>query len=168
VPERRGIVALDDTGWPKQGTHSVGVKRPYCGALGKIANCHVAVSSALIGTHHACPLTCELSLPQEWLDDPVGRGRAEIPARVPFREKWPVALVHVRALLKAGFDVTAVVADADGGRVASFRRRLERLGLRYAVAVRAEPAMSRTGARRTRSVADLARQVPARDWRRIC
>jgi SRSO17 transposase len=57
VPDRGGILALDDTGLPKQAKHSVGVKRQYCGALGKIGNCQVAVSSLLIGAPFVWPLT---------------------------------------------------------------------------------------------------------------
>ena len=168
VPDRGGILALDDTGLPKQGTHSVGVKRQYCGALGKIGNCQVAVSSLLIGAQQVWPLTCDLYLPKEWLSEP-GRGAdVGIPAGTRFREKWRIALAQVRAVRKAGFAVTAVVADADYGRVAPFRRGLERLGLRYAVAVRAELAVWRPGARRAQSAGDVAKQVPARAWQRVC
>ena len=168
VPERRGILALDDTGLPKQGKHSVGVKRQYCGALGKIGNCQVAVSSVLIGTQRAWPLTCELYLPQEWVTDPEHRAEAGIPERTRFREKWRIALAHVRTVLKVGFHVTAVVADADYGRVAAFRGGLERLGLRYAVAIRGDLAVGCAGARRSRRVADVARRVPEREWQRVC
>lgn len=168
VPDRRGILALDDTGLPKQGTHSVGVKRQYCGALGKIGNCQVAVSSLLIGPQFVWPLTCELYLPKEWLTDAARRAQAGIPDGTRFREKWRIALAHVRTVLKAGFTVTAVVADADYGRVAAFRRGLERLGVRYAVAIRAELGVRRAGAQRARSVGDLAKQVPDREWQRVC
>jgi SRSO17 transposase len=168
VPERQGILALDDTGLPKQGKHSVGVKRQYCGALGKIGNCQVAVSSVLIGAQRVWPLTCELYLPQEWVTDAARRAEAGIPARTRFREKWRIALAHVRTVLKAGFDVTAVVADTDYGRVAAFRRGLERLGLRYALAVRGELAVWGQGARQSRRVADMARRIPEREWQRVC
>jgi len=168
VPERRGILALDDTGLPKQGKHSVGVKRQYCGALGKIGNCQVAVSSLLIGAQRVWPLTCELYLPQEWVTDPARRAAVGIPEGTPFREKWRIALAHIRTVVKAGFDLAAVVADTDYGRVAAFRLGLERLGLRYAVAIRGELAVWSPGARRSRRVAEVSRQVPEREWQRVC
>lgn len=103
VPVRTGILALDDTSFPKQGQHSVGVKRQYCGALGKIANCQVAVSTALLGEQLAWPLTFELYLPKEWLTDEARRGKARIPDTLRFREKWRIALSHIRRIVKAGF-----------------------------------------------------------------
>ena len=123
VPVRTGILALDDTGFPKQGTHSVGVQRQYCGALGKIGNCQVAVSSALIADGRTWPLTCDLYVPASWTDDPARRAAAGIPAPLRFREKWRIALAQVRTVLQAGFTITGVVVDADYGGNAAVPRR---------------------------------------------
>ena len=92
VPVRTGIVALDDTSLPKQGTHSVGVKRQYGGALGKIANGPVAVSTVLLDDQLAWPLSFELYLPTDWLADASRRAKARIPAAARVREKWRIAL----------------------------------------------------------------------------
>ena len=167
VPVRTGILALDDTSFPKQGKHSVGVKRQYCGALGKVANCQVAVSTVLFGANLAWPLTFEMYLPKEWLADAPRRTKARIPDTVRFREKWRIALAHVRHVLKAGFQLTAVVADADYGSTAAFRRGLERLGLRYGVAIRWFLVMGTSGAPRTRTAAEIAAAIPERDWQRV-
>lgn len=165
VPERTGILAIDDTGLPKQGRHSVAVKRQYSGTLGKTGNCQVAVSSLLIGAQLVWPLSCELYVPQDWIDDAARRTKVGLPARMYFREKWRIALAHVRAVCAAGFQVTAVVADADYGSTTAFRRGLERLGLRYAVAVRANLKVQAAAGRRT--VALTAAAIPARQWRRV-
>jgi SRSO17 transposase len=167
IPTRRGILAVDDTSFPKQGKRSVGVKRQYCGALGKVANCQVAVSTLLLDDQLAWPLTFELYLPHEWAADAAQRSRAQIPQGVRFREKWRIALSHIRRALKAGFQLTAVVADADYGSTAAFRRGLERLGLRYGVAIRWFVTMWPPGARRSRTAADIAAHIPDAEWHRI-
>ena len=167
VPVRTGILALDDTSFPKQGKHSVGVKRQYCGALGKIANCQVAVSTVLLSDQLAWPLSFELYLPKEWLTDDVRRTRARIPEAVRFREKWRIALSHIRRILKAGFQLTAVVADADYGSTAAFRRGLEQLGLRYGVAIRCFLTMWTPGARRPQTAGEIAAQIPDADWQHV-
>jgi SRSO17 transposase len=164
IPVRAGILALDDTGFPKQGRHSVGVKRQYCGALGKVGNCQVAVSSALIGDGRTWPLTFELYLPAEWMTDPERRAAGGIPDRLRFREKWRIALAHVRTVQKAGFQLDGIVVDADYGSNAPFRRGLERLGLRYGVAIRSDLAMWTAEARRPHTAAALAAAVPAAEW----
>ena len=138
VPVRTGILAIDDTGFPKQGTQSVGVQRQYCGALGKIGNCQVAVSSALIADGRTWPLAYDLYVPVSWTADAPRRDAAGVPATLQFREKWRIALAQVRAILKAGFTITGVVVDADYGSNADFREGLERLGLPYGVAIRGE------------------------------
>ena len=167
VPVRTGILALDDTSFPKQGRHSVGVKRQYCGALGKIANCQVAVSTVLFGEQLAWPLSFELYLPKEWCTDPVRRAKARIPDAVRFREKWRIALTHIRHVMQAGFQLTAVVADADYGSTAAFRRGLERLGLRYGVAIRWALAMWTPGMRRTQTAAEIAAAIPEAAWQHV-
>ena len=60
---------IDDTGFPKKGTHSVGVARQYCGQLGKQDNCQVAVSLSVANDHASLPIAYQLYLPQEWADD---------------------------------------------------------------------------------------------------
>ena len=167
VPSRRGILAVDDTSFPKQGHHSVGVQRQYCGALGKIANCQVAVSTVLLDDHLAWPLSFELYLPQAWCTDAARRTKARIPESVRFREKWRIALAHIRQVLKAGFQLTAVVTDADYGARTAFRRGLERLGLRYAVALPHTAALWTAGAPRTRRAAAIGAALPEADWHRV-
>jgi SRSO17 transposase len=167
VPVRRGVLALDDTSFPKQGRQSPGVKRQYCGALGKTANCQVAVSTVLLGDALAWPLTFELYLPKEWAGDAARRTKAGIPETVRFREKWRMALAHIRRILKADFTLTAVLADADYGSNAPFRRGLERLGLRYGLAIRGTLTMWTAGARRARPAAELGAALPEQDWQRV-
>ena len=167
IPVRAGILALDDTSFPKQGKHSVGVKRQYCGALGKVANCQVAVSTVLFGDELAWPLSFELYIPREWFTDATRRTKTRIPPGVRFREKWRIALAHIRHVRKAGFHLTAVVADADYGSTAAFRGGLERLGLRYGVAIRWFLVMWTSGARRTRTAAEIAAALPDTNWQRV-
>jgi SRSO17 transposase len=123
IPERRGVLILDSTSFPKQGTASVGVARQYCGALGKTANCQVAVTVALWTGVRAWLLGAQLYLPEEWLT-PAQRTRARIPDRVSFRPKGQLALTLGRQVRAAGFDITAVVGDAEFGNTRPRESRL--------------------------------------------
>lgn len=167
VPTRTGILAVDDTGFPKQGTHSVGVQRQYCGALGKIGNCQVAVSTALIADARTWPLAFDLYLPQSWMTDAGRRQTAGIPETARFREKWRIALHQVRTVLKAGFTLTGVVADADYGSNAQFRDGLERLGLRYAVAIRGDGTFWTAGPRRTHTAKQIGAAARTAAWQPV-
>jgi len=166
-PPREGVLAVDDTGFPKQGRHSPGVQRQYCGTLGKIGNCQVAVSTVLIAERLPWPLSCDLYVPQAWVADPERCARAGLPDTLRFREKWRIALSQTRRVMKAGFRLTAVVADADYGSTARFRRGLERLGLRYAVAIRGCVTVWTAGARRARPVSEVAPAIPEAAWQRV-
>jgi SRSO17 transposase len=129
LPERSGVLIIDGTSFPKQGIHSVGVARQYCGALGKIANCQVAVTAALWTGVRAWMTGALLYLPTEWLSDRERRAVAQIPGGTAFQEKWRQALTLIRRARAAGVQITAVLADAEFGDVTTFRRALHRWGL---------------------------------------
>ena len=188
IPERRGILILDGTSFPKQGPESVGVARQYCGALGKIANCQVATTVALWTGARAWFLGATLYLPDAWLT-PERRQQARIPAAARFQEKWRHALTLLRQVRAAGFELTAVIGDAEFGDVTALRAALHRLRLPYALGIsstltvflqrpRLVPPVPRDGGRgRPRSrrhvidqpmtVRAVARQLPASAWRSI-
>lgn len=189
LPERRGVLIIDGTSFPKQGPHSVGVARQYCGALGKIANCQVAVTAALWTGTRAWLLGALLYLPQSWSEDANRRAAARIPSTVSFQEKWRQALTLIRRARAAGLHLTAVVADAEFGDITAFRRLLHQWRLPYALGVsrqltvfRGTPAVqippsSRTGRPRSQlvlvhdtrpiTVRAVALALPARAWRRV-
>jgi SRSO17 transposase len=135
TPERTGVLILDETSFPKSGAHSVGVARQYCGALGKVANCQVAVTAALWTGARAWPMGALLYLPEAWTSDPARRTAAQIPAAMSFQEKWRLAVTLVRRTQAAGFTVTAVVADAEYGDNRTVRQTLHRLRLPYALGI---------------------------------
>jgi SRSO17 transposase len=83
---------VDDTGFPKQGRHSVGVARQYCGMLGKQDNCQVAVSVSLACQAGSLPVAWQLYLPKEWADDMPRRDKAGVPQNVQFATKAGIAL----------------------------------------------------------------------------
>jgi SRSO17 transposase len=177
IPDRTGVVILDGTSFPKQGAHSVGVARQYCGTLGKTANCQVAVTAALWTGVRAWMVGARLYLPEEWLTLEQRR-RARIPATVRFQEKWRMALTLLQHVRASGLTVTAVLADAEFGNNATFRRTLHRAQLPYALGVASDvkvflgtPALQgptdqpRTGRPRTRPHLPAGTQaLEARAW----
>jgi len=168
VPVRRGTLLVDETSFPKYGTQSVAVARQYCGALGKIANCQVAVSTALLTDTLAWPTSLELYLPQEWAQDADRRERAGIPPSIRFREKWRIALTHIRQVRAAGLQIDAVLADAAYGNVHAFRTAVDRMGVHYAVGVAMRLAVRAIGARRHHQIGRIIKRLPTAAWRRVC
>jgi SRSO17 transposase len=150
IPEREGILIFDDTSFPKQGRHSVGVARQYCGAAGKVANCQVATTAVLWAHDRAWLLGAALYLPQEWTRDRARCARVGVPATVRFQEKWRLALTLLRRARAAGFTFTAVLADAGYGDVTVFRQLLHRLQLPYAVGISSASWPGRRRSRRGR------------------
>ena len=126
---------IDDTGFPKQGTHSVGVARQYCGQLGKQDNCQVAVSVSLANEQYSLPVGYRLYLPKEWADDPVRRAEAKVPETVAFATKPALALQLLEQLQTIAGLPKVVVVDAGYGVDTAFRQKLTSLGFTYVVGI---------------------------------
>jgi SRSO17 transposase len=126
---------IDDTGFPKQGTHSVGVARQYCGMLGKQDNCQVAVSVTLACQAGSLPVAWQLYLPQQWAEDMPRREKAGVPREMAFATKPEIALAQIERLLAQGAPKHCVLADAGYGVDTAFREHLSELGLAYVVGV---------------------------------
>jgi len=129
------VWVIDDTGFPKQGRHSVGVERQDSGTLGKSANCQVAVSLHQAGPEESTILGWRLYLPQSWTGDAERRAQAGIPETVEFRTKWQRALELIDEARAWGLPPRVVLADAGYGDVTAFRQGLEARKLPYAVGV---------------------------------
>lgn len=126
---------IDDTGFPKQGRHSVGVARQYCGMLGKQDNCQVAVSVSLACAAASLPVAWQLYVPKEWAEDKARRDKAGVPEAMEFATKPQIALRQIEHLLEQGAPRHCVLADAGYGVDTAFRDRLTALGLDYVVGV---------------------------------
>ena len=129
------VWVIDDTGFPKQGHHSVGVARQYSGTLGKTANCQVAVSLHQTAGEESTILDWRLYLPESWTQDPERRAAAGIPEEVKFQTKWELALELIDEAQKWGLRCGVVLADAGYGEVTEFRQGLETRQLPYAVGI---------------------------------
>jgi len=136
---------VDDTGFPKKGTHSVGVAHQYCGQLGKQDNCQVAVSLS-VATHHASlPVAWRLYLPESWASDRERRKAAKVPEEVGFQTKPLIALGQIRKAVEQGVPRAPVLADAGYGHETRFREGITELGLRYVVGVQENTTVWRPG-----------------------
>ena len=126
---------VDDTGFPKQGDHSVGVARQYSGTLGKTANCQVAVSIHLVSENGNVPLGWRLYLPESWAQDQQRRREAGIPGEITFRTKWQLALEIIDQIRSWGLPDRVVLGDAGYGESTEFREALEQRQLPYVLGV---------------------------------
>ena len=131
---------VDDTGFPKDGTHSVGVKRQYSGTLGKTANCQLGVSVNAVTEHASCPLDWRLFVPKSWDEVTMAARRAacHLPEQVHHRPKWRLVLDMLDELAGWGLGPPALLADCGYGDVGEFRGGLDARQVGYVVEVRAD------------------------------
>ena len=126
---------VDDTGFLKQGKHSVGVKRQYTGSAGKVANCQVGVSLTVSNAQEHLPIDFELYVPEEWTRDPARRREAKLPEDVYFKTKVDLALDMIDRAVADKVPGDIVLADTAYGRSSKFRDTVRLLGFDYGVGV---------------------------------
>jgi SRSO17 transposase len=187
-----GVVVVDGSGFPKQGTHSAGVARQYCGALGKVANCQEGTFLIYTTPHGHAYLDARLYLPGEWFDDDAQERWAQcgIPNTVDFQTEPELALVMLQGLVQR--DVVPfrwVTADEHFGQIPAFLDGVAALGKWYLAEVPSDtrvwlrtPAVEPPGrgfwgrpctrprvvlqAPRPQEVRQLVAQLPRRSWKR--
>lgn len=188
VPEAYWLI--DEVSFPKQGKHSVGVARQYCGALGKTANCQVAVTLDLGTEETSTPLDWALYLPEQWIHDPLRRKKAGIPEEVPFTTKPELALNLIDEVKAWGLEDRLVLADSAYGNGYEFREGLRSRQLDYVVQVNGGltawtedphpsfPPLKRGGKvprKRlyakdlppARSLVQIAKDLPSQSWKKV-
>jgi SRSO17 transposase len=129
---------LDDTGFPKDGKDSPGVKRQYSGTLGKTGNCQIGVSVHAVGVSGTVPLGWALYLPEEWCDDPQRRRKAKVPEEIEFQTKPELAVGLVERA--AGWEIAKapILGDCAYGKNTALRERLDDAALEYVLSVSEE------------------------------
>jgi SRSO17 transposase len=160
------VLVIDETGFLKKGSKSVGVKRQYSGTAGRIENCQIGVLLAYASPHgHAC-LDRELYLPEEWADDPARREEAGVPGEVTFRTKPELAQRMLERALDADVPGAWVTGDEVYGGARRLRLWLEAAHQPFVLAIkRSEPlwVLTERGPLE-RSAADIAADSAPAAW----
>jgi SRSO17 transposase len=169
--ERVTTWVVDDTGFLKQGTHSVGVHRQYTGTAGKVTNCQVGVSLEIATASQHAPIDFELYLPEKWTEDAERRAKARIPDEVVFKTKIELALGMIERAARAEIPGEIVLADSAYGSSAAFRQGIVSLGFDYAVGIGSQTKVRRIGSNdrlgTAMTAAELAKTIPHRRRRQL-
>jgi len=143
MEERDPMLAwvIDDTGFLKQGKHSVGVQRQYTGSAGKTTNCQVGVSLSITTWTEHLPIDFALFLPDVWTEDPKRRCKAKIPEEVTFKTKHDLALGMIEQAVRDEIPGKIILADSFYGHSRPFRETVELLGFDYGMAIYSSDTM---------------------------
>jgi len=160
-----GVLVVDETGFVKKGSQSVGVARQYSGTAGRIENSQIGVFLAYASRHGHALIDRRLYLPETWANDGARREAAGVPSEVDFATKPAIARAMIGAALDAGIRCDWVLADAVYGDYRT-RRALEERGQPYVLAVRSNQALrmiTEDGLLQT-DPAQMAAEASAADW----
>jgi SRSO17 transposase len=163
------VLVVDETGFLKKGTRSVGVQRQYSGTAGRIENCQIGVFLAYASPHGHAFVDRALYLPKEWTDDPARCAAAGVPAGTAFQTKPQLARAMLERALDAGARAGWVTGDEVYGGDRRLRVWLEERGVAHVLAVkRSEPlwAATQRGPAQV-PAAELVAALPAAAWARL-
>lgn len=161
----QGVLVVDETGFLKKGTKSVGVKRQYSGTAGRIENCQIGVFLAYTSLKGRAFLDRELYLPQEWAEDEARRQEAGVPEEVSFQTKPQLARAMLERALERGVPFAWVTGDEVYGSDRRLRVWLEQQEWAHVLAVKSNESLW-AGWRQVRADR-LAGQVPQEEWVRL-
>jgi SRSO17 transposase len=165
------VYVIDESGFPKRGTHSAGVQVQYCGATGQMDNCQVGVFLTYVTAAGHALIDCELYLPEEWLNDVARKRAAHIPETTVFQTKPELACHMLQRVQSASLPICWVVADTVYGHSTDLRLWLETQHLSFALAVPANEVVcvqNAQGAYRIAEVASIEQQeLSVQDWQRL-
>ena len=165
--DARAVLVIDETGFLKKGTKSVGVQRQYSGTAGRIENCQIGVFLAYTSPQGRTFLDRELYVPKEWAADRERRREAAVPETVEFRTKPQLARVMLERALDAGVPAAWVTGDEIYGGDRRLRLWLEERAVPHVLAVKStEPLWTRTGSRQVAAKV-LAAAIPDSQWERL-
>lgn len=174
VQEREPITAwiIDDTGFLKQGKHSVGVQRQYTGSAGKITNCQIGVSLAVASSSEQIAVDFELYLPESWTEDAARRNQARIPRDVEFKTKIQLALDMIKRARQDGIPGDIMLADSAYGDSSDFRNAVRQLGFDFAVGVQPTLGVVRLDRNdrintKPATVAEVVASLPSKAFRKV-
>lgn len=174
--DEEGVINVDETGFPKKGTKSVGVKRQYAGILGRVDNCQVGVFLNYVSKAGHVLLDRRLYLPEEWAGDRPRRKDAGVPEGVVFRTKPELGLEMVAEAVAAGMPFRWVGGDSVYGDSPTFVQGVRALRKWYVLDVSSEarvwvrrPKRLRSGKAEERpmAVAEAVKRLPAKAWKRL-
>lgn len=165
----RAVLVIDETGFLKQGTKSVGVKRQYSGTAGRIENCQIGVFLTYAAPEGHVLLDRELYRPREWADDAARRREAGVPEAVTFATKPELARQMVERALEAGVPAAWVTGDSIYGGDRRLRVWLEQQEQPFVLAVaKDEPLWAVLDKQWGQPRADvIAAHIPAEAWQRL-
>jgi SRSO17 transposase len=155
------VLVLDETGFVKKGTKSVGVQRQYSGTAGRIENCQIGVFLGYASRHGHALIDRALYLPEVWANDPARRGAAGVPEDTAFATKPQLGRQMLISAFAAGVPCRWVTGDSVYGADYALRRCIEKSGRGYVLAVTSRQRLG------FKTVADWLEDVPAGTWRRL-